>query len=261
MQLRGGWIGEDGSRQTGDLLAWGEWEPESDLIRKFNPPEGNSQFPRYLWRPYYVPKNSYRGLHNTDPFIFGERFLYSNCGQPNAPGMRRLGKGSVIAFGSGRLIDGATRWMLDTVLVVRDFVDYDVPDVRAALNDWVPEAFLDVTGGPLTHNDGVASTSGTCAPTDVRLRLYRGATPDDSVHGMFSFFPAIPAGDEVGFPRPLVDLPGEYFNRRNFRARKGQGSYRRADELRDLWKRLIKQVRDAGLVLGVHAELPERRHQ
>ncbi len=85
---------------------------------------------------------------------------------------------------------------------------------------------LDVTGGPLAHNAGVASTSGKCAPTHVRLRLYRGATPDDSVHGMFSFFPAIPAGDEVGFPRPLVDLPDEYFNRRNFRSPKGQGKPR-----------------------------------
>ena len=76
---------------------------------------------------------------------------------------------------------------------------------------------------------------------------------------MFSFFPAIPAGDGSGFPRPLVDLADEYFNRKSWQAPKGLGRERMCSELFDLWNRLVKQVRDAGLVLGTHAELPERR--
>ncbi len=259
MQLCGEWITADGTRQTGNLLAWGEWEPESDLIRRLNPPKGDLRCPCYLWRPYYVPRNSYRDLHNTDPFIFGDRFLYSNCRQPSKSGLRHLDQGSVIVFGSGREIDGVPEWWLDTVLVVQDFVDYAVPDVRVSLKDWVPATFLDVTGGPLTDNAEQASTSGTCVPTSGQLRLYRGATPNDPVDGMFSFFPAIPATADSGFPRPLVELPGEYFNPRNFRAPKGQGSSRRPEELHDLWARLVERVRDAGLVLGTHADLPERR--
>ena len=51
MQLRGEWIEESGAKQLGDLWAWGEWEPESDIVRAFNPA----------------------------PFIFGKHFLYSNC--------------------------------------------------------------------------------------------------------------------------------------------------------------------------------------
>ena len=111
MQLHGQWIEKDGSRQTGDLHAWGEWEAESELVSTLNPPAGDWLHPRYLWRPYYVPKDSYEGLHNTDPFIFGQRFLYSNCSQPSRPGLRALDTGSVIAFGSGRKPDGEWRWM------------------------------------------------------------------------------------------------------------------------------------------------------
>ena len=60
------------------------------------------------------------GLHNTDPFIFGDRFLYSNCKQATSTRLRSLGRGSVIAFGSHT----ARRWVLDTVMVVAGSVDY-----------------------------------------------------------------------------------------------------------------------------------------
>ena len=259
MQLRGKWVEVDGIERADDLWAWGEWEPESDLIPQFNPPRNDSQHPCYLWDPYYVPKDSYRGLHNTDPFIFGERFLYSNCGQKKTGSMKHLDRGSVIAFGSGKKIGGKPKWMLDTVLVVGDFVEYDTCKVRMELEDQAPATFLDVIGGPLVDNYGNASTSGNCAPTSATLRLYQGATPNDPVQGMFSFFPAIPAGGSSGFPRPLIDLPRKYFNPKSWEGPKGVGKERTCDELSGLWNQLVKQVRDAGLVLGTHAELPERQ--
>ena len=263
MQLRGQWK-EDvhGERQTGDLHAWGEWEPESDLIAQLSPPPSGSPYPRdlwprYLWRPYYVPKDSYEGLHNTDPFIFGPRFLYSNCFQSPRPGLKRLDKGSVIAFGSGKKIDGEWRWMLDTVFVVRDYKKYRASRALDDLRGWAPATFLDVTGGPLCAD---ATGDSSCAPlSEEQLRLYVGATPDDPVDGMFSFFPASPARDDAGFPRPLIDLPAAYFNPRFFRGPSGFRRPRTPGELRDLWTKLVRQVRDAGLVLGTYAELPERR--
>ncbi len=259
MQLRGQWIDANANTQTGVLHAWGEWEPESEVVAKLNPPKGDPRHPRYLWRPFYVPKEDYRGLHNTDPFIFGERFLYSNCRQ-NKVGLRHLARGSVIAFGSGKTVNGERRWMLDTVLVVRDFVDYDQSKARTALRDWVPDAFIDVTCGPLADNAEGRSQGRACAPTGARLRLYRGATRDDRIDGMFSFFPALPpAGGDAGFSRPLIDLPDEYFNATAWRVAKGSGRRRRPDELRGLWDQLVAQVRRAGLVLGTRAELPERR--
>ena len=258
MQIRGDWIERDGTKRSGDLWAWGEWEPESDLIRKLNAQHGESHHPRYLWKPYWVPRNSYRGLHNTDPFIFGERILYSNCRQKQ-PGLRHLAKGSVIAFGSCKKVDGKWRWMLDTVLVVRDFKDYDASSARVALRGWGSATFQKVTGGPLADNaecrsQGCAASTRAATP----LRLYRGATPDDPVAGMFSFFPAIPARGDSSFPRPLVNLPAEYFTPSLCMTAKIRLDCT-SSELRGLWDSLVAKVREAGLVLGTHAEVPPRR--
>ena len=263
MRLRGKWIDGDGARPSGKLRAWGEWESESDLICKFNPPTGDARHPRYLWEPYYVPKNSYRCLHNTDPFIFGDRFLYSNCRQAKLVGLRSLDRGSVIAFGSGKMVGSERKWVLDTVLVVKDSVDYDMRMARTEFAGWASDTFLDVTGGPLSDHPDNASDSGTCAPSctpaSARLRLYRGATLNDPVDGMFSFFPAIPEDGGSGFPRPFVDLPRKYFNPKSWQAPKGARCSRTPDELRCLWDSLVAQVHDKDLVLGTYAELPERR--
>ena len=256
MQLHGQWVDEDGGKQAGDLYGWGEWEPESAVVSALHPPDGDFLYPRWLWRPYYVPRNSYEGLHNTDPFIFGPQFLYSNCFQPSKPGLRRLDEGSVITFGSAKKRAGAWRWMLDTVLVVRDFKDYHGADARSVLEDRVPNTFLDVTIRPLT---GDAPQPKACATARDRLRLYRGATPDDPVEGMFSFFPASPECGDSGFRRPFIDLPIEYLNPAAFRTPRGLGHDRTPSELRAVWDLLVAQVRDAGLVLGTFAELPERR--
>ena len=149
MQTSGEWIEADGNTRCGDLWAWGEWEAQSQLLRRL----GGSKalgYPQYLWRPYYViPDEGHGGLHNTDPFIFGERFLYSNCKQLSGKRIRSLARGSVVAFGSQK----SGQWVLDTVLVVSDFVDYTAAQAPSALAGFVPEAFLDVTGGPLADND------------------------------------------------------------------------------------------------------------
>ena len=254
MQVRGGWIEEDGTKRSGDLWAWGEWEPESDLIRKLDRPRSSRNHPRYLWQPYYVPRDDYGGLHNTDPFIFGDCFLYSNCRQGANPGLKRLGRGSVIAFGSCKKgVGGEWRWWIDTVFVVAKSDLYPVSAAYRVLKDRRSDVFGIVTGGPLSDNH-----EASCA-TDERFRLYRGATADDPVGGMFSFFPARPAGGGAGFPRPVIDLPREYFNPRVCMAPKGVSCGRCRDELHSIWTDLVAQVRQAGLVLGTHAEVPPRR--
>ena len=69
----------------------------------------------------------------------------------------------------------------------------------------------------------------------------------------------IPRRSTSSFPRPVVDLPGEYFNLSKWQGPKGLGRERTHEKLFDLWNRLVEQVHDAGLALGTHAELPERR--
>ncbi len=207
---------------------------------------------------YRFPKNTYRGLHNTDPFIFGDCFIYSNCGQlaRNKHGLKHLDVGSVIAFGSSQKIHNERKWVLDTVIVVADSFRYDPLDPREALDGKVPEAFLSVTGGPLAEDPQLKEWNNTGETQE--FRLYRGATLDDAVHGMFSYFPAISANGEASFPRPVVCLDDRYFNPAGWRALKWAGRHFSRDTIRDLWDSPVAQVRKAGLALGTHAEMPER---
>lgn len=254
MQVRGQWMDALNNQQAGTLYAWGEWEPESELVTCFNPRPGGL-YPRHLWQPYYLPKSGYEGLHNTDPFIFGPRFLYSSCGQFWRHGLRELDRGTVIAFGSGKKIDGVWKWMLDTVFVVQASEDYRTSHALDDLEGRVPATFLDVSIRPLCATS--ESEPGCASPADEWLRLYVGATPDCPVNGMFSFFPAAPADGCAGFPRPLVDLPD--LNPMSYRGPSGYRRHREPDELRRIWGCLARQVRDAELVLGTYAELPEVR--
>ena len=250
LQLDGEWTDKDGQAHCDELWAWGEWEAESEEVHGLNQPgRDKRRFPRSLWRPYYRARNDYQGLHNTDPFVCGERFLYSNCGQrrgPRGPGktLKLLDRGSLIVFGS--CVSGD--WVLDTVFVVADLIDYNAGSMRADVAHVVPKEFMDVTGGPIVDNEN----------PDLALRLYLGATPEDPVHGMFSFFPAQLSGGDAGFRRPCIQLPSKYFN-----PAKCQGHKQTCDltpeTLRELWDSLVSQVRRAGLVLGTYAELPERR--
>ena len=206
--LRGQWSNGTDNR-TGRLWAWGEWEPESELVKHLE--AATPDHPRYLWNPYFVRRPDYSGLHNTDPFIFNG-FIYSNCKQKAAGslrGLRELDRGSVLLFGS-RV---GANWVMDTLLVISDFVDYDRSNHQRALRGVIPEAFWDVVLGPTYANR-----------ENDAFRLYRGATVDTPVDGMYSFFPCIPEGRDTGFPRPTVHLPAEYFSRGLLQGAKGHGA-------------------------------------
>ena len=262
MQFQGKWADENGNEHPAKLRAWGEWEPESKIICKFDREDGRPHHPRYLWKPYWVRKDNYRCLHNTDPFIFGDSFLYSNCGQPaeSKKALKHLDVGSVIAFGSGKKIDGKWKWMLDTVFVVRGSCCYDPLNPRQMLEGKVPDEFLEVTAGPQvasTKDLREGSASAACAPKSEQLRLYWGATPDNPVDEMFSFFPAVPADRESSFARPVIDLKdAKVLNPSNLQSPKGAGRCRKPEELRRVWKSLVEQVHKRDLVLGSHAEMP-----
>ena len=244
MRLNGKWIAEDETEREGELWAWGEWEAESDVTDLVQP-EDDPRLSPYLWKPYYRRRQSYAGLHNTDPFIFGKRFLYSNCGQPRGgnSGLRHLGRGSIIIFGSQ--FEG--EWVLDTVFVVAGSQRYEASQAHTELERLGPRAFLDVTARPIVDNGD-----------EGELRFYCGATPDDRVDGMFSFFPAREAGGDAGFARPRIDLPSNYFNIGQLRRHRHSCSVG-SEELVRLWECIVSQVRDCGLKLGTYAALPRRR--
>jgi hypothetical protein len=237
----------------GLIRFWTEWEPQSEVIATITGPD--LDYPRFVYRPFYVIPSSYRGLQNTDPFVFGH-FFYTGCQQHTSKGptqLRYLDRGSVVLFGS--CVSG--RFAIDTVLVVDKWIDHNVADFETLLRDEVPRAYWEVTLAAWYQDDDVENA---CAPSGQNrsYRLYFGATVDHPVNGMFSFFPCAPAEmSPNGFARPVIENPAVITNnhKQKYRLNRGLSAY----GIQQHWRELCRQVESAGLWLGVHAETPERR--
>lgn len=150
--------------------------------------------------------------------------------------LRRLGRGSVILFGSSL----GDRFVLDTVLVVAGWVEHRRRDDLA---DHADEAHVRATIDPMY---GWGEDKRT-------YRLYVGATPDTSVDGMFSFVPSRPAvGAQSGFPRPVMELNGLINPNARIQARMLHVSVER---IPDLWRTVVESVRAEGLALATNLQL------
>jgi hypothetical protein len=238
-------IDQDTADQSGDLLFWGEWEAQSEVAEL---ERTGVNTPRWLHTPRLRTLASYRGAQNTDPFVFNDRFLYTCCKQRLRSGrptqLRFLEDGSVILFGSH--VRGG--FALDTVFVVDDHVDHQVPgDVPP---DVVPEAYVHTTVLPMYEMD-----ADYCDPQQIGWRLYQGASPSRPRAGMFSFVPARPVADDSpqGFARPEIALD------RLITPSLRQGQKITAlppDEVQAAWQHVVEQVLDHDLVLATAFETP-----
>jgi hypothetical protein len=190
-------------------------------------------------------------LQNTDPYVFGDRFLYTGCQQHTNRGttetqLRRLTRGSVILFGSCRDL---SRFVVDTVFVIADSVDHSFRDHEEVLRDVVADHYRTVTLGPWYAEGGDA----------MSFRLYLGATPIDPVEDMFSFVPCVPAEstEDPRFPRPELQLPGSITP--HLRQGKRITRLARQHDAATLWTRVVEQLRDQDLALATRVDPPRLR--
>lgn len=237
-----------------DLLRfWTEWEPQSEVDSIRQPVNDG---PRFLHKPFYVVPPSYHGLQNTDPFAFGKTFFYTCCQQYTTHGetqLRRLDSGSVILFGS--CVGG--RFAIDTVFVVGRKPDDHNSQDYSKLQGSVPQVYWDVTIRPLYESNRGGNSNAPCAQ-GPSWRLYRGATIDDDVDGMFSFFPCVPAEQSPnGFARPLIVNPSVITTNLLQGKRLNRGVSR--VDVKRFWNDVRKQVESANLSIGVFAEMPGQR--
>jgi len=232
------------------LGVWGEWEAQTNASPLAQRVPGG---PTWIHEPYY--DSSVEGWRqNTDPFIFGEHFHYTGCRQHVKPKnarvrvptqLAKLRRGSVIVFGSAR----SRQFIIDTVFVVGDeMIDHSSQNYERLLDGRISQAYREVT---------IDSWYSGQPPASQTHRLYFGATPERPIDGMFSFVPCARLGERPsGFARPRIEM--------------GQVTQNKAmgfkltilDSTRDaalLWRRVIEQVLDAGLAIGVRIELPPRR--
>jgi hypothetical protein len=72
-------IDHDDTLGEANVVFWGEWEAPSRVVTRWRDRHG----PRALHDPYWCtpPRGS---RQNTDPWVFGEAFRYSNCRQLTA---------------------------------------------------------------------------------------------------------------------------------------------------------------------------------
>jgi hypothetical protein len=172
----------------GAVSFWGEWEADAKLVREYESP--GAGMPHRLWAPYLAPRGDYANVHNTDPFVFGSRFLYTECLQGTHPLTQRIQRGDIILFG-GPTSQG---WVLDTVLHVSHRVSYTMAQFRERGGGLVPPEYYPLVIWPLAANE----------PPGKERTLYTG-------RGQSSWVPA--AWPPRPFARPIVDMPydGELF--------------------------------------------------
>ncbi len=235
LKARGTYL-SSGTPRSGEFTFWGEWEPQSRVVTTF--PKRGPAYPRWLQEPFWAVPRHPRPRQNTDPLVFGDQFMYSNCRQGRNRNLRRLAPGSIVVFGSKRLGE----FVLDTVFVIGDeselFSTKSVEQVRC--NEWVRATVF----GPLATDAG--------SPLE-EFRLYRGAMYRDVPSGPFSFVPSRPLG-EGRFPRPAVRLPSRWISPNL--AMGAKATEATAGELRHLWEEVVEQVSLSGLDLGVALEPP-----
>lgn len=250
----------NGRVKKGKVLFWGEWEPESKAERIEDP---INHGPHYIYKPYYIVPKSYEGLQNTDPFVFGKQFHYTGCQQHRgkvATQLRYLLQGSIILFGS---CIGRSSFVLDTVFVVDHWIDHSRANYREVLAGAISQKYCEVTISPWYKGSCAPAGSrnkGSCAPADPveTWRLYFGVRHDKPLQGMYSFFPCQRyKAKSKGFARPRIRLPHRITDNLNQGMRLTE--QRSLDEMKSLWGRVAKQVKEKGLGLGVYAALPERR--
>lgn len=239
LKSRGRCINASGRASEGDLVFWGEWEGPSYIVESWKPKDA---LPRFLHRPVWEFPETNGARQNTDPWVFGDSFKFSNCKQltprRNRSSLQSLTPGSLILFGSTIGVE----FVLDTALVVKGcsrFSPGDPPDCDEAFRICTVESLLTSAGR-----------------VDDPLTLYHGATYEAPINAMYSFVPCRPArAREARFARPSISLP--FINPRSTQTPSGVKTPRSEADVREAWNCVRKQVLDAGCLLGVWFSTPQ----
>ena len=240
MRMPGAWRdGPDGPTHEGEIVFWGEWEAASTVDPVT---QRVADGPYWLHGPFYngvddAPREGIR--QNTDPFVFGDRFLYTYCRQPSNQNLRRLAPNSLILFGSTL----KRRFVLDTCFVVGERVSHTSHNYLDTAASRVSRVFRETTLDPMYQQ------------MDKGCSLYLGAKPDQpAANGTFSFVPCLPASEGRTFARPTIEL-GSPLIKVGRTQQAGTIPYRDPAQLRELWERVVAQVLES-CTLGVRVSLP-----
>lgn len=229
----------------GPLTFWGEWEPPSTIQQRWT---RQGDMPTVLHEPYWVQREAVPNQQNTDPWVFGPHFLYSNCKQvtpANRPSaLQDLAPGSLILFGSSL----GTEFVLDTVLVIEKVLTTFRPVEGIATES---DAFRSCTINSLAAQDPPKRNS--------TFTLYKGASAKRPLESMFSFTPSMRADQGPHrFRRPSIRIPG-IINAASRQSPRGVAVNVTPSEVRDVWLEVVSEVMAQNLELGTQLTTPPLR--
>jgi len=246
LSVAGSYVDKSEQVHNSLIAFWGEWEGPSKRVHSW---ADDPQLPTNLVAPVFPGAASpIDGLQNTDPYVFGSKFLYTFCKQSRRDGrttfLAHLEPGSLILFGSQL----QKQFVLDTVFVVDDNI---IPHNRLTINEGltadVSETFRSVTLDPMYWDKNVSDKA--------THSLYSGAHLNSQFDSMFSFFPCLPHSDGAyaRFARPVIDIPAVI----NQKLQQGQkGTELLPEQTKEIWFQVVEQVRNQGLHLGISAAEP-----
>lgn len=191
LRSHGRYLDRDGVLCSGIVTFWGEWEAQSRVVERYQ--GADAEMPRFVHEPFLQrPGDVQARRQNTDPFAFGDTFLYGNWRQFtsvfNPSCMQRLAPGSIILFGSKL----NHRFVLDTLMVIGSATPYVIGEPESGGDD-VPSVFRAAVLEPLAASRRLAGTKAV---------LYRGRMHGPRQQDMFSFVPACAEGRP--FARPAI---------------------------------------------------------
>jgi hypothetical protein len=230
----------DGHPQEGEVGFWGEWEAQSRVLEVWRK---DGDLPRFLHEPFFEAPAKGVKHQNTDPFVFGESFLYTNCRQATNQKLRRLTPGSIVLFGSS---PGAG-FVLDTVFVVGDgeHPSFEIGERRVLPDRPEAEALV---FRPLSTSEKHLGAG---------CRAYHGRPYAVELSAPFSFVPCRPLMDQVRFRRPLLEPVGalDGFITPTLRQ---QAKVTEIDDATAaaVWQQVRSVVEQQELALGVHLQVP-----
>lgn len=223
--------------ETKELYFWGEYEAPTSRLQLCA--QSSRQLPQYLHTlTLPVPPSPRRGVHlNTDPFVFCDDFVFSNCQQVGTGGVKRnvqnLQRDDIILFGS-RLDNN---FVLDTVFVV----DNATP-LNQFIGTWL---FQSITSRLIAQQ---------CLYTAFQGRSWNQNLP-------YCFVPCWSHNgkNQCGNSRPIISPIGALAGIINVRQGRGINGVNRvlsSAQVHAAWLEVVNQVFSQGCQLGVEVNHP-----
>lgn len=235
---RGSYVDQNGrNNQSVPVAFWGEWEGPSVY---WPVPSPGKPLPSVVHAPFRPQRWPERSVQNTDPMVFSNGFIYSNCMQPAFRSLQSLTPGSIVLFGRyGRDPQGHS-FGLDTCLVIESR-----ESMPPGGEGWGEDILIDAVLRPLA-SEGMAD----------HLTVYTGRIGPAEP---FSFVPALPASAQPPlFARPLLspvgDLAGIVSPAKNQGIKVASGVSRSRRDA--IWREVARQVVEHGCVLGYNLSPP-----